>query len=51
MNASAVYLLAGLLQAAHQGFGAVQSLERLLNIVAETGADALVQSMLVASSK
>jgi len=31
-------LLAGLLQGAHQGFGAGQSLERLLNIVTEAGA-------------
>ena len=40
-----------LLQAAHQGFNAGQSLKRLLNIVTKTGADALMQSMLVASGK
>ncbi|GAG49297.1 unnamed protein product [marine sediment metagenome] len=44
-------MLTGLLQGAHQGFGAGQPLERLLNIVTEAGADALIQSMLVARGK
>ena len=48
---SAVFLLAGLFQAAHQGFNAGQSLERLLNIHTKTGADVLIQSMLVARGK
>lgn len=45
VESSACDFPAGLLQAAHQGFDAGQSLERLLHIVAESDPDALVQSI------
>jgi hypothetical protein len=48
---SAIYFLTGLLQTAHQGFGTGQSFKRLLDTITKAGADALIQSMLVASSK